>query len=266
MKIYLCADIEGITGFTSKEDAHPPSLFYPPLAIQMSQEVSAVCKGFLEAGASSILVEDCHGDGRNIIASYLPESTSLISGLTHDIFGVTGNFSKDFDALAFVGYHDGAYSDGNPSSHTMSGRTVRKLIINDIPMTEFHLHAYAAAKIKVPVIFLSGDMAICKKAEQLIPEITTFATLIGSGNASVYSSPAFNLQKLQEAACKSLKRKELKQNLSLPASFHVTLEYIDHYRAKQMSHYPGAKKLDAFTISFESDDYQDIMRFFTFAL
>ncbi len=266
MKIYICADIEGISGFSNREDALPSSPAYSLLAKQMSREVRAACEGFLQAGASSILVEDCHGEGRNILPSYLPASTKLISGITHDIFGVTGKFTSDFDALAFVGYHDASYSDGNPSAHTMSGRTIRRLTVNDELFSEFHIHTFAAATLGVPVIYLSGDEEICKKAHTLLPGLTTFATLSGFGNASIHTSPEENLQRIRETAFESLKNMHSLGKLKLSPFFHVKLEYIDHFQAKKISHYPGAKRTDVFVVEFLSDDYREIMRFFLFAL
>ncbi|MDQ9749441.1 M55 family metallopeptidase, partial [Acinetobacter baumannii] len=65
--------------------------------------------------------KDAHEDGRNIIYDMLPDipSIKLIRGWTEDPLCMMSCIDESFDACAFVGYHSGACSDGNPLSHTM---------------------------------------------------------------------------------------------------------------------------------------------------
>ena len=76
MKIYISADIEGVTGVTHWDETDlgkgESSLFRE----QMTAEVVAACEGALQAGATEIWVKDAHDSARNIIASRLPHEAS----------------------------------------------------------------------------------------------------------------------------------------------------------------------------------------------
>jgi D-amino peptidase len=60
MKIYLSADIEGITGVTHWDETDQHKGDYQAACEQMTAEVVAACEGALEAGATEILVKDAH--------------------------------------------------------------------------------------------------------------------------------------------------------------------------------------------------------------
>jgi len=55
-----------------------------------------------------------------------------------------------------IGYHSPAGSSANPLAHTLSGSD-SYIKINEIYASEFMIHTYTAALVKVPVVFLSGD-------------------------------------------------------------------------------------------------------------
>ncbi len=65
MKIYLSADIEGITGVPHCDETGLSHAEYAAAREQMTAEVTAACEGAMEAGATEILVKDAHDKGRN---------------------------------------------------------------------------------------------------------------------------------------------------------------------------------------------------------
>jgi D-amino peptidase len=60
MKIYISADIEGITGTTNWDETEKKHPDYPEFRDQMTAEVAAACEGALAAGATEIMVKDAH--------------------------------------------------------------------------------------------------------------------------------------------------------------------------------------------------------------
>ncbi|MBE0697596.1 MAG: M55 family metallopeptidase, partial [Anaerolineaceae bacterium] len=80
MKVYLSADIEGITGTTHWDETELNKPDYAEFREQMTAEVAAACEGALNAGATEIWVKDAHGSARNLIASKLPRETHLLRG------------------------------------------------------------------------------------------------------------------------------------------------------------------------------------------
>jgi D-amino peptidase len=170
-----------------------------------------------------------------------------------------------FDALAFTGYHSPAHGDGNPLAHTMN-TGVDELLINGRRTSEFLIHSYAAALLGVPVIFLSGDAALCAQAEALIPGITTVATSRGDGNASISLHPLEAVSRIQEGLRAAVQNGGEGCLLSLPPHFDVKVRYTKHTKAFLNSQYPGAHRIDEKTVGYGADDYLDVLRFFAFCL
>ena len=56
MKVYLSADIEGITGTTHWDETEKKEADYTEFREQLSAEVVAACEGALEGGATEFWV------------------------------------------------------------------------------------------------------------------------------------------------------------------------------------------------------------------
>ena len=54
MKIYISADIEGITGVVNWDEANKSKPDYKAFCKQMTEEVKAACEGAIKAGAQEI--------------------------------------------------------------------------------------------------------------------------------------------------------------------------------------------------------------------
>jgi len=54
MKIYISADIEGITGIVNWDETDKSKSNYQKFSIQMTEEVKAACEGAMNAGAEEI--------------------------------------------------------------------------------------------------------------------------------------------------------------------------------------------------------------------
>ncbi|GIS54633.1 hypothetical protein Ct9H90mP29_16750 [bacterium] len=64
MKVYISADMEGITGVANWEEVDHNKPAYAQFQKQMSLEVAAACEGAIAAGAKQIMVKDAHYSGR----------------------------------------------------------------------------------------------------------------------------------------------------------------------------------------------------------
>ncbi len=263
MKVYISADIEGITGTTYWDDTDMEKSEYQAAREQMTAEVAAACEGALAAGATEILVKDAHDTGRNIIASKLPKDVRLAKSWTGDPMMMAEHLDASYQAMILIGYHSAARSGANPLSHTMTG-VVHRMMLNGEPASEFRLTTYAAALFKVPVVFLSGDAGICTEAGTLIPAITTVAVKQGVGDSTINIHPEMAVERIRAGVTSALKGDPKKSLVSLPKHFNLTLEYRHHMKAYKFSQYPGARLIEPSTISFESDDFMEIMRFLLF--
>ena len=266
MKIYISADMEGITGVTHWDEVDHDKSSYGQFQKQMSLEVAAACEGALEAGAKEIWVKDAHYSGRNILAEILPNGVKLIRGWSGHPYSMVQELDDSFDALMMVGYHSRAGQGGNPLAHTLSSSKLDSITINDRQTSEFFLHGNIAAKHGVPLVFLSGDVGLCEEVLEVSPSTTTVATMVGVGDSTISIQPQESLEAIKTKV-KSALSGELSNCLwDHPKSFVVHIRFNKQQLAYRASHYPGAELFDPKTIAFTTKEYDEVMQLILFVV
>lgn len=263
MKVYLSVDIEGITGTTHWDETEKKEADYTEFREQMTAEVVAACEGALNAGASEIWVKDAHDSARNIIAARLPAQARLVRGWSGHPYMMMDGLDATFQAALMIGYHARAGSSANPLSHTMSGSDMY-VKINGRYAAEFLINAYIAALESVPVVFVSGDAGLCEDAAALIPAITGVAVKQGMGSATVNIHPQLAVERIRAGVHQALQSDLARCRVTLPEHFAVEICYKSHTKAYGASYFPGARLKDESTILFESSNYFDVLRLFSF--
>ncbi len=257
MKVYISVDFEGITGSTSWESTNMGDFEYAPMAKEMTLEAVAACEGALAAGATEIYVKDAHETGRNMDISLFPKEVKIIRDWTCDPNSMIGGLDSSFDAVLYVGYHSPAGLNGSPLSHTMNRRN-NYVKYNGRLASEFLIHAYAAAAMGVPSVFISGDKMLCDHVHEYDPQIETAAVKEGIGCATISASPLMAQQMIREGVEKALKNIS-SCRLEVPETITMEICYKDHWNAKRASYYPGVKQIDACTVSYTTDSMDDLM-------
>lgn len=267
MKFYVLCDIEGVAALSCWDDARTTGRFYPAMAQEMSLEAASATQGILDAdGSHEVIVEDGHGDGCNIDCGLLPSRAQLLRGVTHEIFGKTGPFDESFGGLLLVGYHAAASAPQNPTSHTVVSSRIFQLTVNGALWGEMEISAYAAAYRGVPTLLVSGDEGVCDAARRLNPDIITLPTKAGYGYGVLSKTPQRVQEELRQLAREAACRADMVSPPALPSHFHVELTYLHHYDAYGASHYPGAALISPTTLTFDADDYGEVLRFFYFVI
>ncbi len=265
MKIYISADIEGVTGVTHWDETDLGKAESSLFREQMTAEVAAACEGAIQAGATEIWVKDAHDSARNIIASKLPREAKLIRGWSGHPFMMVQELNESFQGVFLIGYHSRSGVGASPLAHTMTGMVTR-MTINERPTSEFLIHTYAAASVKVPVVFVSGDKGLCDEIATVNPQIETVAVKEGIGNSTVSLHPELAISRIREGTAKALKGDLSLCQVKLPAHFSVEIQYRRAFDAYHFGFYPGAVQKDDTTVRFENDNYYEVMRFLLFAL
>jgi len=263
MKVYISADIEGITGTTHFDETDIKKPDYNEFREQMTAEVAAACKGATEAGATEIWMKDAHDTGRNILASKLPENTKLVRGWSGHPLSMAQELDESFDAMMMIGYHAKAGSPGSPLAHTMTGRFMH-MKINDRYASEFLIHAYAAASCNVPVVLVTGDHALSREVQAINSNIETVSVKEGIGESTISIHPNRATQLIHAGAKSALNSDIGKCLIPLPDTFSIEMRFKKHSHAYRNSFYPGAKIIDDFTVVFETDVYFEFLRFLLF--
>lgn len=267
MKIFISSDIEGTCGICSWDETNRDAASAAYFLNQMSREASACAQGAFDAGAAEVLVKDAHDSARNINPAVLPIKAKLFRGWSGDPFCMMSGLDNSFDAVAFTGYHSWASGDGNPLSHTMTTQ-MESVKINGVYASEFMINSYIAGYLGIPVVFLSGDQALCQSAVSVAPGIMTVSVNEGKGNAVVSIHPDEAVSKIHDAMQKVLSSKDYKEQcrVRMPDHFEIELTYKNHFTAYKFSFYPGAALAGSKTVVYQNADYSEVLRFFHFCL
>jgi D-amino peptidase len=239
MKVYVSADMEGVAGISSWDEVNPEKREWGLCREQMTREVAAACEGALAAGASRVLVKDAHASGRNLFAEYLPREASIIRGWSRHPLFMVQELDASFAALVMVGYHSRAGSGGNPLAHTYSSSAIALIEVNGSPVAEFHLNAWAAAMLGVPVALVTGDEALCEEVQAFHPAITTLPTMRGVGASSIGLHPDLVIERIRAAAEEAIRGDLAACRVPLPPRFELRLRFKEAQRAYRASFYPG---------------------------
>jgi D-amino peptidase len=169
MKVYLTADMEGVTGLVDAEDVQPGGRDYERGRVMMTGDVNAAVRGALAAGATEILVNDAHGPMRNILVDQLDPAARLVRGRPKPM-GMAEGLDHVAAAALCVGYHARAGALG-VMSHSFMGHEIEDMWLDERPVGEIGLLHATAAALGVPVVMLSGDDAACAEMSAWDPRV-----------------------------------------------------------------------------------------------
>jgi D-amino peptidase len=264
MKIYISADIEGVTGVVHWDETEKTKSDFGEFAEQMTKEVIAACEGAMAAGAEELWIKDAHDSARNIDINKLPKNSRLIREWSRHPFCMMQELDESFDAAIMIGYHSAGSLSGNPLSHTLNNTKVNYIKINDEVASEFLVNTYIASLVGVPVVFVSGDEELCDEVRKTNSNIKAEAVKKGVGNSVISIHPQLAVENIKSSVEEILKSDFKNCLVKLPESFKIEISYVNHKYAYAAAFYPGARLVDATTIVFETSNYFDVLRMFMF--
>lgn len=262
IKVFVSVDMEGITGLVHGDQVGSDGRDYGMARRWMTEEANAAVQGALDAGATEIVVNDSHGSMRNLILADLHPSATLITGSPKPLSMMQG-IDASYDAAVFVGYHAREGTMDGVLDHTISGGTVASVRINGIEMPELGINAVIAGSFGVPVVFVSGDKAVCDQAKDILgTSVVTVAVKEGIGKRAAKTLPLKKAHQMIREQVKSAveKRKAVKPYV-LSSPFTYELTYFRTSQADQASVIPGVKRIHPKTIQIQSSDAVEGFKF-----
>ena len=260
MNLYIVTDIEGVAGvFSFEKQAYSDGKYYEDAKKLLTGEVNAAVEGALEAGVGKIIVSDSHGCG-GIHYESLHEKARVIQG--HPRLSDGQWYGEGVcDVSCMIGQHamEGAFR-GN-LNHTQSSQRVDYYKLNGKYIGETAQMALNMGAFGVPVIFLSGDTAACREAEELIPGITTCAVKDGisrgcAASLSMIASRKMIRAKMKEAVLKH-QHKPIKPLVwKGPYRLEIRLKHSDIADGYENR---GWQRIDTKTVAIKSDKITDII-------
>ncbi len=262
MKVLISVDMEGVAGITSVEQTRRATSEFPRAADLMTREANAACEGAIKAGASEVIVNDSHGDMRNIDPEILPPAVRLISGSTKPLSMVQGG-DAGVDAAVFIGYHAAANTANGILDHTYWGLQAHEVLLNGEQCSEARLNAAVLGLWNVPVVFLSGDQTAGADAKRFMPWTETVSVKEALGRtAAISMSPALARAAISAGVTRALELfKAGKMQPYRPSPpFAIRIRLMNSEKADVASMMPDVVRLDGTTVEYTSDDILTIFR------
>jgi D-amino peptidase len=183
MRIVIFCDMEGVSCIETWEQVTGGTALYEECRKLYTDEMNAAVRGARAAGASEVVVVDCHGaGGAYSFKSFVPER--LESGAEY-VFGYPWAryitpFEQGCDAILFVGAHAMAGTADGVLCHTVSSEAWYNASINGTLVGESGILAAIAGCWDVPAVFVSGDVATCNEVRKLLgDEVVTAPVKVG---------------------------------------------------------------------------------------
>ena len=260
-KVFISVDMEGVTGVVHWEEVSRNGKDYDYFRELMTLETNAAIEAAIEAGAEEVVVRDSHGSARNIVPTLLHEKAMLLRDWSGGYKSMMEGIDDSFDAVIFIGYHAKAGTPDSPLAHTMNGN-IKDASINGVSLPEAGINGLIAGQYDVPVIFLSGDVAICKQAKTLFGDIETVAVKEGFGVANLNMHPAVARQKIKEGVSKAISQLDSYKPYKLTSPFTLVLKLNSDDLRGNKEIYPGTEKTDKGEFTFKSDELLEVLKAF----
>jgi D-amino peptidase len=256
LKVFISVDMEGISGIVNSEQTSSGTAEYAQARKWMAEDVNAAVEGAFEAGAVEVLVNDSHGSMRNINPDDLHPRAILISGSPKPLSMMQG-IDASYAACLLIGYHAKAGTGDAILDHTISGSVVRAVKVNGIELPELGLNAAIAGCYGVPVVFLSGDTAVCRQAAEVLgKDVVTVAVKEAYGRLAAKLVPMTEARlKITAGVKEALGKLANTKPFKLNSPYNFELAYHNSAQADMGAMIPGVQRLDARTLGFSADDY-----------
>ena len=128
MRVHVISDMEGVAGIVEWEQTTGGEALYEGGRKLYTEEINAAVRGAKAAGATEILVMDCHGAGKgwtfnSLVAEDLDPACEFV--VQDEWTEYTEFLEAGCDAALFVGMHARAGTADGVMNHTISGRDSR---------------------------------------------------------------------------------------------------------------------------------------------
>jgi D-amino peptidase len=256
MRVYLSVDLEGVAGVVHVDQTRRSGHDYEPARRWMTAEANAAALGAFDAGATGVLINDSHGDMRNLVLEDLDPRVEIISGSLKPLSMVEG-VGDDFACALFVGYHAGAGTRAGILDHTYYGRVVNRLRVGGRDWNEAALNGAVCGAHGIPVGLVAGDRTTCAQSRELLGEIETCAVKDAITRYAARSlHPEEARRRIREAAAAAVRRAAAGTLTPFrPAPPHeLEVDFVNSACADAAALVPGTRRTSGLTCAYAAPD------------
>ena len=269
MKVFIVSDMEGVAGIVKWQQVTGGHAMYEEGRRLYTGEINAAVRGAKAAGATEIVVMDCHGAGKGWnINTLLPEllDPDCEYVVQDEWTEYTGFLEDGCDAALFVGMHAMAGTADGVLSHTVSGQAWQNLRFNGTLVGETGINAALCGTWSCPVLLVTGDRAVCGEARELLgPGLKTVEVKQGLGRFSArHIAPLRARAMIEAAAATALADLGAVRPYSPGSPCEIRIELATSEEVERYRHHAVVEIADGRTLVSRADDWWTAWRQFYF--
>ncbi|MBW8742548.1 MAG: M55 family metallopeptidase [Acidobacteria bacterium] len=234
MKVFIVSDMEGVAGIVkwAQTDGAEGDVAYHEGRKLYTEEINAAVRGAKRAGATEIVVMDCHGAGKHwSFNSLIPED------LDPDCEFVVQQEWTEYTEFLEQGCDE--------------------LQFNGTSVGETGINAALCGAWGCPVLLVTGDDAVCGEATELLGTgLTTVSVKRGLGRFSARNlTPARAREAIEAGAAQALANLNAVKPYDPGTPCEIRIEFTTPDRLVEYRNRRGVEQVDGLTLVSRADDW-----------
>jgi D-amino peptidase len=261
LKVLVLYDMEGVSEATSLQHTNFDTPEYRQARVSLTADVNAAIAGLKTAGVGEIVVVDGHGSGNSLGPDLLEDQLQAPARMIardgpFDIY--MDSYDHSIDAIVAVAMHAGAGNGAGFLSHTYSW-VARDYRVNGVPFDETMILSMGAARLKIPVVAVSGDDQLEKELRRNLPWVHYATVKHAVSRASAEPLGRDEIDRRISAAVRAGIEKIADARLPAVAGpFRFAVTFRDEAETANAALFPDAEvALNARTVQVRSDDFEE---------
>jgi D-amino peptidase len=260
VRVFVVSDLEGVSGITKVGQIKGGAPMYEESRRLYTEEINAAVRGAKAAGATEIVVMDCHGAGgewdfNSLVPELLDEDCDIV--VQDEWTEYTEFLESGVDAALFVGMHAMAGTRRGVMNHTVSGQVWQNLWFNGVLVGETGINAALCGNWACPVLMVTGDAAACDEARDLLGGgLVTVPVKQGIGSQSARNVAPLRARTLiEEGAQRALADLEAVEPYLPGSPCEIQVEYKTTAAPDELRHRHGVERLSDRMIVSRADTW-----------
>jgi D-amino peptidase len=253
--------MEGVAGIVKgAQTTGGDSALYQEGRVLYTEEINAAVRGAKAAGATEIVVMDCHGAGgaydfNSLVHDLLEPDCEYV--VQREWTEYTAFLESGCDAALFVGMHALAGTPNGVLAHTVSGQAWENLRFNGTLVGETGINAALCGHWGVPVLLVTGDRAVCSEARELLGDgVTTVEVKEGLGAMSArMKTPAKARELIEAGAQQALADLSAVKPWDPGRPCEIEIEFFSPFRMEEYRNRKGVELTGPRSLVVRGDDW-----------
>jgi D-amino peptidase len=269
MRVFIVSDLEGVSGIVKFGQILGGKPLYEESRRLYTEEINAAVRGAKAAGATEIVVMDCHGGGEewmfnSLVPDLLDEACDYV--VQDEWTEYTEYLESGVDAALFVGMHARAGTPRGVMNHTISGRDYQNLWFNGTLVGETGINAALCGTWGCPVVLVTGDDAACHEGAELLGEgLVTVAVKQGLGDFGARNVAPLRARRLiEDGARRALGDLRAVAPYDPGSPCEIRVEFKNTRAADRLRFRTGVERVDGRTIVSRADTWWQAWKQFFF--